>query len=67
VFRCTVLKNPLVWEEIQHSIKYITDVDQNIMKILDEDELFNEFSHVTNKSKNKMSDWNTNLITTVER
>jgi hypothetical protein len=37
------------------------------MKILDEDKLFNEFSHITNISKNKMSDWNTNLITTVER
>jgi hypothetical protein len=37
------------------------------MKILDEDELFNEFSHITNISKKKMSDWDTNLITTVER
>jgi hypothetical protein len=37
------------------------------MKILDEDEIFNEFSHITNISKNKMGDWNTNLITTVER
>jgi hypothetical protein len=51
VFHLTLLKNPLVWEEIQHTIKYITDVDQNI----------------TNISKNKMSDWNTNLITAVER
>jgi hypothetical protein len=33
------------------------------MKILDEDELFNGFS----RTKNKMSDCNTNLITTVER
>jgi hypothetical protein len=67
VFCWTLLKNPLVWEEIQHIIKYIADVDQNIMKILDEDEHFNEFSHITNISKNKMSDWNMNLITTVER
>jgi hypothetical protein len=37
------------------------------MKILDEDELLKGFSHITNISKNKMSDWNTNLITTVER
>jgi hypothetical protein len=37
------------------------------MKILDKDKLFNEFSHITNISKNKMSDWNTNLITTVDR
>jgi hypothetical protein len=37
------------------------------MKILDEDELFNEFSHITNTSKNKMSGWNTKLITNVER
>jgi hypothetical protein len=37
------------------------------MKILDEDELSDEFSHITNISKNKMSDWNTNLITTAER
>jgi hypothetical protein len=66
-FRWTLLKNPLVWKEIQHSIKYIADVDQNIMKILDEDELFNELSHITNISKNEMSDWNTNLVTTVER
>jgi hypothetical protein len=28
---------------------------------------FNEFSHITNISKKKMSDWNTNLITTVKR
>jgi hypothetical protein len=35
--RWTLLKNHLVWEEIQHSIKYIADVDQNNMKILDED------------------------------
>jgi hypothetical protein len=56
-FCWTLLKNPLVWEEIQHSIKYIADADQNIMKILDEDELFNKFSHITNISKNKMSDW----------
>jgi hypothetical protein len=34
------VNNPLVWEEIQHSIKSIADVDQNITKILDEDELF---------------------------
>jgi hypothetical protein len=33
----------------------------------DEDEFFNEFSHTTDISGNKMSDWNTNLITTVER
>jgi hypothetical protein len=66
-FHWTLLKNRLVWEEIQHSIKYISDVDQNIMKILDEAELFNEFNHITNISKNKMSDWNMNLITTVER
>jgi hypothetical protein len=65
-FRWTLLKNLLVWEEIQHSIKYIADVDQNIMNILDKDEHFNEFSHITNISKNKMCDWNTNLITTVE-
>jgi hypothetical protein len=32
------------------------------MKVLDEDELFNEFSHITNISKNKMSDWNMNLL-----
>jgi hypothetical protein len=37
------------------------------MKIFDEDELINEFSHITNISTNKMSDCNTNLITTVER
>jgi hypothetical protein len=55
-----MLKNLLVWEEIEHSMKYIADADQNIMKILDEDELFNEFSHTTNISKNKMSDCNTN-------
>jgi hypothetical protein len=67
VFHWTLLQNPLVWEESQHSIKYIADVDQNIIKILDEDQLFYEFSHITNISKNKMSDWNTNLITTVER
>jgi hypothetical protein len=35
------------------------------MKILDEDELFNEFSHITYISKNKMSYRNTNLIKTV--
>jgi hypothetical protein len=66
-FRWTLLKNPLVWEEIQHSIKYIADVDHNIMKLLDEDQLFDEFIHIKNVSKNKMSDWNTNLITSVER
>jgi hypothetical protein len=33
-FRWTLLKNPLVWEEIQHNIEYIADVDQNIMKIV---------------------------------
>jgi hypothetical protein len=48
-------------------MKYIPDVDQNIMKILDEDELFEEFSYITNISKNKMIDRNTNLITTFER
>jgi hypothetical protein len=37
------------------------------MKVLDKDKLFNEFIHITNLSKNKMSDWNTNLITAVER
>jgi hypothetical protein len=37
------------------------------MNILDEDELFNKFSHITNVSTNKMSDWNTNFITAVER
>jgi hypothetical protein len=31
VFCWTLLKNPLVWEEIQHSIKYIDDVDQNTL------------------------------------
>jgi hypothetical protein len=66
-FRWTLLKNPLVWEEIQHSLKYIANADQNIMKILNKDELFNKFSHFTNISKNKMSDWNMNLITTVEK
>jgi hypothetical protein len=66
VFRWTLLKNPLVWEEIQHSIKYIADVDQNIMKILDKEEFFNEFSHCKH-SKNEMSDWGINLFTTVER
>jgi hypothetical protein len=65
VFCWTQQENPLVWEEIQHSIKYIADVDQNIIKILGEDELFNEFSHITNISKNKTSGWNTNLITSV--
>jgi hypothetical protein len=54
-FRWTLLRNHLVWEEIQHRIQYIADVDQNIMNILDEDELFNEFSHITNISKNKMT------------
>jgi hypothetical protein len=63
VFRWTLLKNLLVWEEIQHSIKYIADADQNIMMILDKDELFNKFSHITNK----MSEWNTDLIITIER
>jgi hypothetical protein len=29
---------------------------KNIKKILDEDELFNEFSHITNTSKNKIED-----------
>jgi hypothetical protein len=53
VFRWVLLKNPLVWKEIQHSIKYIADVDQNIMKILDEDERFNKFSHITNIRKDK--------------
>jgi hypothetical protein len=48
-------------------MKYIADVDQNIMTILDEGELFNESSHITNISTNKMSDWNKNLIITVER
>jgi hypothetical protein len=48
-------------------IKYITDVDQNIMKIKDKDELFNKFSHITNINKNKMSDWNMNVITAAER
>jgi hypothetical protein len=66
-FCWTLLKKPLVWEEIQHSIKHIADVDQNIIKILDKDELFNEFCHITNISKNKMNDWNKNLITTVKR
>jgi hypothetical protein len=66
VFRWILLKNPHVWEEIQHGIKYIADVDQNIIKILEEDEFFNEFNHITNMSKNKMSDWNIHLITTVE-
>jgi hypothetical protein len=61
------IEDPLISKKIQHSIKYIADVDQNIMKILDEDELFNEFNHITNMRKNKMSDWNTDLITTVER
>jgi hypothetical protein len=48
-------------------VKHITDVDQNIKKILGVHELFNEFSHITNISKNKMSDCKTNLITAVER
>jgi hypothetical protein len=29
-------KDLWVWEQIQHSIKHITDVDQNNMKLLDE-------------------------------
>jgi hypothetical protein len=37
------------------------------MKVLDKDELFNKFSHITNISKNKMSDWKRNLIKAVER
>jgi hypothetical protein len=65
-FCWTVLKNPLVWEEIQHGIKYINDADQNIIKISDKEERFNKFSYITNISKNKMSDWNTHLIITVE-
>jgi hypothetical protein len=44
-----------------------TDVDQIIMNILDEDELFNEFSNITNIPKDNMRDWNKNLITAVER
>jgi hypothetical protein len=47
-FRWTLLKNPLVWEESQHSSKYIADADQIIMNILNEYELFNDFSHITN-------------------
>jgi hypothetical protein len=66
-FPWKLFMNLLVWEKIQHSNKYIADADQNIMKILDEDELFNKFSHITDISKNKMSDWNMNLITTIER
>jgi hypothetical protein len=64
VSRWTLLEHLLAWEKIQHSTKSIADVDQNI---IDEDELLNEFRHITNISKNKMNDWNTNLITSVER
>jgi hypothetical protein len=34
-----LFKNNPVWEQIQRSIKYITYVDQNVMKMKDEDEL----------------------------
>jgi hypothetical protein len=52
----------LAWAEIQHSIKYIAVDDQNIMKIEDEGQLFNEFGYITNIRENKMSDWSTNLL-----
>jgi hypothetical protein len=60
-----VFKNPPVWEQIQHSIKYVTYVNQNIMKIINEDERFDELKNFKNISKNNDDEWNMHLIKTV--
>jgi hypothetical protein len=59
--------NPPIWEKILHSTKHIADVDINIMQILDEDGLFDEFIHIANISKSRMDEWNTKSLTTFER
>jgi hypothetical protein len=46
--------SPGDWNHTQHSIKYITDVDQLIMSILDEGEVLDEFNHIKNVSENKI-------------
>jgi hypothetical protein len=51
IFHRTLLKNPPSWEKILHNTKPTADVDKNIMKILDEDGLFDKFIHISDISK----------------
>jgi hypothetical protein len=54
MFHWTLLKNPPVWAKILHSTKHIFNADnKNIIKISDEDRLFDEFIHIANISKTK--------------
>jgi hypothetical protein len=62
-----LLKNPRTWEKILCSTKHIANVDKNIIKILDEDGLFDEFIHIANISKTRMDERNTKSPTTFER
>jgi hypothetical protein len=67
MFHWTLLKNSPIWDKILHSTKHTADVETNIMKILDEDGLFDKFIHISNISKTRMDEWNTKSLTTFER
>jgi hypothetical protein len=61
-FYLTLIKNVPFWKKIQRSTKYIADFHQNMMNILDEYEFIGEFGYVKNISKNKIYEWNRNVI-----
>jgi hypothetical protein len=63
----TLLKNPPTWEKILHSTKHTVDVHKNIMMILDEYVLFDEFIHIANVNKTRMYESNTNLLQLLKR
>jgi hypothetical protein len=67
MFHWTLLKEVPTWKKIVHNTKNIVDVDKNIMKILDEDGLFDEFIHIANICTTRTDEWNTKSFTTFER
>jgi hypothetical protein len=62
-----VFLNPPIWEKILDCTKHTADVDRIIKTILDEDEFFDEFIHITNVSKTRIDEWNIKSLRAFDR